>query len=50
MPWGRAEDDLFAEIYYSREQRWTRLETRCTVMQGPAWDPPRRRQTPPADF
>lgn len=50
MPWGRAGDDLFAEIYYSREQRWTRLETRCTVMQGPAWDPPRRRQTPPADF
>ena len=50
MPWGREEDELFAEIYYSREQRWTRLETRCTVMQGPAWDPPRRRQTPPADF
>lgn len=50
MPWGRANDDLFAEIYYSREQRWTRLETRCSVMAGPAWDPPRRRQTPPASF
>ena len=50
MPWGRPGDPLFAEIYYSREQRWTRLETRCTVMDGPAWDPPRRRQTPPANF
>ena len=50
MPWGRASDELFAEIYYSREHRWTRLETRCAVMAGPAWDPPRRRQTPPANF
>ena len=50
MPWGRAGDELFAEIYYSRELHWTRLETRCTVMKGPAWDPPRRRQTPPANF
>ena len=49
-PWGRPGDELFAEIYYSRELHWTRLETRCTVMDGPAWDPPRRRQTPPADF
>ncbi len=50
MPWGRPGDELFAEIYYSRELHWTRLETRCTVMDGPAWDPPRRWQTPPADF
>ena len=50
MPWGRPEDEMFAEIYYSRELRWTRLETRCTVMEKPAWNPPRRRQTPAADF
>ena len=50
MPWGRSGDELFAEIYYSRELHWSRLETRCSVMEGPAWDPPRRRQTPPADF
>ncbi len=50
MPWGRSDDELFAEIYYSREQRWTRLETRARVMESPAWDPPRRRQTPPPDF
>ena len=50
MPWGRPGDELFAEIYYSRELHWTRLQTRCTVMDGPAWDPPRRRRTPPADF
>ena len=50
MPWGRPDDELYAEIYYSREQHWTRLEARCAVMDGPAWDPPRRRQTPAADF
>ena len=49
MPRGHPGDELFAEIYYSRELRWTRLEARCTVMQGPAWNPPRRRRTPPAN-
>ena len=50
MPWGRPGDELFAEIYYSRELHWTRLEARCTIMDAPAWDPPRRRRTPPAGF
>ena len=47
MPWGRAGDELFAEIYYSRELHWTRLEARCTLMDSPAWNPPRRLRTPP---
>ncbi len=46
MPWGRDTDDLFAEIYYTRELHWTRLLAPCTVMKGPAYDPPRRRMTP----
>ena len=50
MPWGRANDELYAEIYYSRELHWTRLEARCQVIDGPLWDPPRRRQTPAPNF
>ena len=50
MPWGRPEDELYAEIYTSRELRWTRVEARCRIIDGPIWDPPRRRQTPAPDF
>lgn len=50
MPWGQPDDELYAEIYYSRELHWTRLEARCTVLDGPAWNPPRRRRTPAGDF
>ena len=50
MPWGRPDDALYAEIYYSRELHWTRLEARCKVIEGPLWNPPRRRQTPAPDF
>ena len=47
---GDKEDDLWAEIYYQRELKWTRVMEPCTVIDGPFWDPPRRRATPPADF
>ena len=50
MPWGRPEDELYAEIYTSRELRWTRVEARCRIIDGPIWDPPRRRQTPAPNF
>ena len=50
MPWGRPEDELYAEIYTSRELRWTRREARCRIIDGPIWDPPRRRQTPAPNF
>ena len=50
MPWGRPEDELYAEIYYSRELRWTRIEARCRIIDGPIWDPARRRQTPGAQL
>ena len=49
MPWGRDTDDLFAEIYYMRELHWTRVLAPCKVMQGPAFDPERRRATPALD-
>jgi len=50
MPWGRSGDRLRAEIYYNRELRWSRVMARCRVVDGPFFDPPRRRQTPAPDF
>lgn len=50
MPWGRPSDTLYAEVYYNRELRWNRLMARCTLVDGPFFAPPRRRQTPAPDF
>lgn len=50
MPWGRPEDELYAEIYYTRELHWTQLMAPCRVVDKPTFEPQRRRQTPPADF
>lgn len=50
MPWGRPDDELYAEIYYNSELQWQRQLARCKVVQGAFFDPPRRRQTPPADY
>ena len=50
MPWGRKDDELYAEIYYNRELQWTRLMARCQVVDGAFFDPPRRRETPPLDY
>jgi len=49
VPWGRAGDELWAEIYYQKELRWNRLNARCRVVSGAFYDPPRRRMTPPPD-
>ena len=46
MPWGRDDDEMYAEIYYNRELHWTRLLSRCRPRKAPAFDPPRRRATP----
>ena len=46
MPWGEEDDELYAEIYYSRELHWTRLLAPCKLVTGPVYDPQRRRQTP----
>jgi aminomethyltransferase len=50
MPWGKTEDELYAEIYYTRELHWTRLLASCSVVEGPFYDPQRRRMTPAHDF
>jgi aminomethyltransferase len=48
-PWGRPADDLRVEIYYQRELKWTRVMARARVVEGPFFDPPRRRMTPAPD-
>jgi aminomethyltransferase len=42
--------ELWAEIYYQRELKWNRTMARCRIVQGPFFDPPRRRMTPAPDF
>ncbi len=46
MPWGRDDDELYAEIYYNRELHWTRLLAPCKVRKEPVFNPERRRATP----
>jgi len=48
-PHGKPGDEVQVEIYYQRELAWSRKMARAVVVEGPFWDPPRRRQTPPAD-
>ena len=49
MPHGAPGDELWAEIYYQKELKWSRVNARCRVLKGPFFDPPRRRQTPAPD-
>ena len=50
MPYGKIGDEIWAEIYYQKELKWNRRWAKCTVMKDPAWNPPRKTLTPPADF
>ncbi len=49
-PHGEVGDKLHVEIYYQREMHWSRVMAEATVVDGPFWDPPRRRATPPAPY
>jgi aminomethyltransferase len=50
MPYGAVGEALVAEIYYQRELQWTRVLAPCTVIDGPVFNPPRRRAVPPGAF
>jgi aminomethyltransferase len=50
MPHGEPGEEFDVEIYYQRELKWSRVLARARAVEGVFWDPPRRRQTPPADF
>ena len=43
-------ENLIAEIYYQRELKWTRILTKCRVIESPVFSSPKRRQTPAPDF
>jgi aminomethyltransferase len=50
MPHGEPGEELLVEIYYKRELKWSKVMAPCKVVDKVFWEPPRRRQTPPADF
>ena len=50
MPHGEAGEHFDVEIYYQRELKWSRVMADARVVDKPFWDPPRRRQTPAANF
>jgi aminomethyltransferase len=49
MPWGAPGDELWAEIYYQKELKWSRVNARCRVVPGAFYQPARRRLTPAPD-
>jgi aminomethyltransferase len=49
LPAGASDDALWAEIYYQKELKWSRVNARCRVVKGAFFDPPRRRQVPAPD-
>ena len=49
-PHGKVGEELIVEIYYQRELKWSKYMALARVVKDVFWDPPRKRQTPPADF
>jgi aminomethyltransferase len=49
MPWGAPRDELWAEIYYQKELKWSRVNASCRVVPGAFYQPARRRLTPAPD-
>ncbi|GJM09662.1 MAG: hypothetical protein DHS20C11_19380 [Lysobacteraceae bacterium] len=49
VPYGEPGDEYLVEIYYQRELAWNRVMAPCRVVKGAFFDPPRKKQTPPAD-
>jgi aminomethyltransferase len=45
-PAGQVGDVLWAEIYYQKELKWSRVMAKCCVVGGAFYTPARRRQTP----
>ncbi|MEM6640351.1 MAG: aminomethyltransferase family protein [Pseudomonadota bacterium] len=43
---GKRRGSLKAEIFYQRELHWSRVLADCQTVEGPFFDPPRRRTTP----
>lgn len=50
MPHGKVGDTIYAEVYYQKELEWHKVWAACTVVDGPFWNPPRKRATPPGIY
>ncbi|HEV7715823.1 MAG TPA: aminomethyltransferase family protein [Steroidobacteraceae bacterium] len=48
-PWGEPAHELWAEIYYQKELKWSRVMAKCHVVERAFYTPTRRRQTPAPD-
>jgi aminomethyltransferase len=49
-PHGRPGEELLVEIYYQKGLKWSRVMAKARVVTDVFYNPPRKRQTPPADF
>lgn len=49
-PYGEPGEEFQVEIYYQRELKWDRVMVRACVVSDVFYNPPRKRQTPPADY
>ncbi|MEE2784083.1 MAG: aminomethyltransferase family protein [Pseudomonadota bacterium] len=49
-PWGKAGDEMVAEIYYLSELKWERVMAQCAITENSFFDPKRRHTTPPGEF
>lgn len=49
-PHGRTGEVLWVEIHWKTELRWERKWAKAMVVEGPFYDPPRRRAIPALDF
>ena len=45
-PWGNPGTELYAEIYFLRELKWTREMVKCTIVEEAAYNPAHRRAVP----
>jgi len=45
-PWGEPGTELYAEIYFLRELKWTREMVRCEIVKNAAHNPAHRRAVP----
>jgi len=49
-PYGKPGEEYLVEIFYQKELKWSRVMAKARVVEGVFYDPPRKRQTPPANF
>ena len=49
-PYGKPGEEFLVEIYYQKELKWSRVMARARVVSDAFYNPPRKRQTPAADY